>query len=69
MIGNLLYVTASIPDIMQVVGLVARFQASPNEKHVQKVKRIFRYLKGTLYLGLWYPRSGELTLEGYTNVD
>jgi hypothetical protein len=47
MIGNLLYVTTSRPDVMQEVGQVARFQAAPKESHVMEVKRIFRYLKGT----------------------
>jgi hypothetical protein len=47
MIGNLLYVTTSRLDVMQVVGQVARFQAAPKESHVLAVKRIFRYLKGT----------------------
>jgi hypothetical protein len=47
MIGSLLYVTASRPDVMQVVGQVARFEAAPKESHVLVVKRIFRYLKGT----------------------
>jgi hypothetical protein len=46
-IGNLLYVIASKPDLMHVVGQVARFQAAPKESHVLAVKRIFRYLKGT----------------------
>jgi hypothetical protein len=47
MIGNLLYVKASRPDVMQAVGKVARFQEAPKESHVLAVKRIFRYLKGT----------------------
>jgi hypothetical protein len=47
MIGSLLYVTTSRPDVMQEVGHVARFQATPKESHVLAVKRIFRYLKGT----------------------
>jgi hypothetical protein len=47
MIGILLYVIASRPDVMQAVGQVAQFQAAPNESHVLAVKRIFRYLKGT----------------------
>jgi hypothetical protein len=47
MIGSLLYVTASRPDVMQAVGQVALFQAAPKESHVLAVKRIFRYLKGT----------------------
>jgi hypothetical protein len=47
MIGSLLYVTASRPDVMQTVGQVAQFQAVPKESHVLAVKRIFRYIKGT----------------------
>ena len=47
MIGSLLYVTTSRPDVMQTVGQVAQFQAAPKESHVLAVKRIFRYLKGT----------------------
>ena len=69
MIGNLLYVTTSRPDIVQVVGLVAWFQSAPKETDVQVVKMIFRYLKGTLYLGLWYPTGKEFTLTTYTNLN
>jgi hypothetical protein len=47
MIGSLLYVTTSRPDVMQAVGQVAQFQAAPKESHVVAVKRIFKYLKGT----------------------
>jgi hypothetical protein len=57
MIGILLYVTTSRPDLMQAVGKVARFQASPKESHVLAVKRIFIYLKGIEYFGLWYPKG------------
>jgi hypothetical protein len=57
MIGRLVYVTASKPDVMQAVGQVARFQAAPKESHVLAVKRIFRYLKGTEEFGLWYPKG------------
>jgi hypothetical protein len=69
MIGALLYVTTSRRDIMQVVGLVARFQSAPKETHVQAVKRIFKYLKGTLDFGLWYSRSKDFTLTTYTDAD
>ena len=48
MIGSLLYVTTTRPDVMQVVGVVSKFQSTPKETHVAAVKRIFRYLKGTL---------------------
>ena len=47
MIGSLLYVTTSRPDVMHAVGLVARFQENPKETHVLAIKRIFKYLKGT----------------------
>jgi hypothetical protein len=47
MIGSLLYVTTSRPDVMQALGQVARFQEAPKESHVMEVKRIFIYLKGT----------------------
>jgi hypothetical protein len=66
MIGSLLYVTYSRPDVKQVVGMMARFQA---ERHVQAVKRIFRYLKGTIYLGLWYPSKNSFSLRAYSYAD
>jgi hypothetical protein len=69
MIGSLLYVTTSRPYIMQAIGLVARFQSAPKETHVQAVKRIFRYLKGTLDFVLWYSRSKDFTLTTYTDAD
>ncbi len=69
MIGSLLYVTASRPDVMHVVGVVGRFQENPRESHLQAIKRIFRYLKGTTELGLWYPRGQELTLIAYIDAD
>ena len=52
MTGVLLYVTASRPDVMQAVRLVARFQANPKEAHVLEIKRISRYLKETTEFGL-----------------
>ena len=69
MIGNLLYVTTSRPDVMQAVGKVARFQATPKEAHVLVVKRIFKYLKRTTKFGIWYPKGNELTLVSYTDAD
>ena len=57
MIGSLLYITTSRPDIMHAVGMVGRFQAAPKQSHLLAVKRIFKYLKGTLSYGLWYPRN------------
>jgi uncharacterized membrane protein YciS (DUF1049 family) len=56
MIGSLLYVTVSRPDVMFSVCKCARFQASPRESHLKATKRILRYLKGTHDIGLWYPK-------------
>ncbi|GJT07856.1 hypothetical protein Tco_0842318 [Tanacetum coccineum] len=57
MIGSLLYLMASRPDIMFSVRLYARFQEDPKTSYLEAVKRIFRYIKGTTYLGLWYPKG------------
>ncbi|KAJ4749927.1 Pol [Rhynchospora pubera] len=69
MIGSLLYLTASRPDIMYAVCLCARYQANSKESHHKAVKRILRYVKGTQNLGLWYGRQTELDLLGYTDAD
>ncbi|KAJ3686570.1 hypothetical protein LUZ61_015734 [Rhynchospora tenuis] len=69
MIGSLLYLTASRPDIMYAVCLCARYQANPKESHHKAVKRILRYVKGTQNLGLWYGKQTELDLVGYTDAD
>ena len=69
MIGSLLYVTTSQPDVVQVVGQVARFQAAPKESHIIVVKRILRYLKGTKKYGLWYPKGNNLIIQAFTNAD
>ena len=69
MIGSLMYLTASRPDIVFVVGLCARFQTDPREPHLVAVKRIFRYLKGTDNLCLWYPKECPFELIGYTDSD
>jgi hypothetical protein len=52
MISSLMYITSSRPDIMQVVGMVGRFNSSPKQSHLAVVKRIFKYLKGTMNYGL-----------------
>ncbi|XP_050883683.1 secreted RxLR effector protein 161-like [Lathyrus oleraceus] len=69
MIGSLLYLTTSCPDIMFSVCLCARFQANPKESHLIVVKRIMKYLKGTTNFGLWYPKSSIYNLVGYSDVD
>jgi len=62
MIGSLLYLTASRPDILFNICLCARFQSDPREPHLTAVKRIFRYLKGTTNLGLLYKKSSDYKL-------
>ena len=69
MIGSLLYLTASRPDIMYSVCLCARFQACPKESHLNAVKRIFRYLKVTIDIGLWYTKCDNFELICYSDVD
>jgi hypothetical protein len=69
MIGSLLYLTATRPDIQFSVCLCTRFQAFPRTSHWQAVKRIFRYLRYTPNFGLWYSASSFLGLQGFTNVD
>ena len=69
MVGSLLYLTASRPDIMFATCICARFQANPKESHMVAIKRIFRYLKGTPNLGLWYPKDTGFNLVGYTDAD
>ncbi|GJV94994.1 putative ribonuclease H-like domain-containing protein [Tanacetum coccineum] len=69
MIGSLMYLTASRPDIMFAVCACARFQVSPKTSHLLVVKRIFRYLKGKPSLGLWYSKDSLLELVAYTDSD
>ncbi|MCU5933457.1 hypothetical protein H3U10_19785, partial [Clostridioides difficile] len=69
MIGSLLYLTASRPDIMFSVCMCARFQAAPKECHLVAVKRILRYLKHSSTIGLWYPKGAKFKLVGYSDSD
>ncbi|GFQ00422.1 uncharacterized mitochondrial protein atmg00810 [Phtheirospermum japonicum] len=69
MIGSLLYLTASRPDIMYSVCLCARYQANPKESHMKVVKRIIKYVAGTSELGLWYTKDTCTELVGYTDSD
>ncbi|GKD09404.1 retrovirus-related pol polyprotein from transposon TNT 1-94 [Tanacetum coccineum] len=69
MIGSLLYLTASRPDIMFSVCLCARFQEDPKTSHLEAVKRIFRYIKGTTHLGLWYPKGSGIETIVYADSD
>ncbi|GJT24589.1 putative ribonuclease H-like domain-containing protein [Tanacetum coccineum] len=69
MIGSLMYLIASRPNIMFAVCARARFQVSPKTSHLLAVKRIFRYLKGKPSLGLWYFKDSPLELVAYTDSD
>jgi hypothetical protein len=69
MIGSLLYLTASRPDIMFSVCACARFQASPRTSHLLAVKRIIKYVNGTFNLGLFYPKHTSFDLIGYCDAD
>nr|XP_018622684.1 secreted RxLR effector protein 161-like [Nicotiana tomentosiformis] len=68
-IGSLLHLTTSRPDIIFSVGLCARFQSNPKESHLKVAKRILRYLKGTQDLVLYYPSGDNFDLIGYTDAD
>ncbi|GKA35117.1 hypothetical protein Tco_0721608, partial [Tanacetum coccineum] len=69
MIGSLMYLTASRPDIMFAVCACSRFHVTLKTSHLNAVKRIFRYLKGKPKLGLWYPRVSSFDLEAYSDSD
>ena len=69
-VGSLLYATiATRPDIAQAVGVVSKFNSKPNEAHLTAVKRILRYLKGTVDLALRYQQSKDGVLIGYSDAD
>jgi hypothetical protein len=69
MIGFLLYLTVTRPDIQFTVGLCMRFQASPRSSHRTMVQRVFRYLKHTPEFGIWYSASSSLDLVGFSDAD
>ncbi|GJT72846.1 retrovirus-related pol polyprotein from transposon TNT 1-94 [Tanacetum coccineum] len=68
-IWSLIYLTSSRPDIVQAVCYCARYQARPTEKHLKEVKRIFRYLKGTINMGLWYQKDSGFELTAFLDAD
>jgi hypothetical protein len=69
MIVSLLYIKASCLDIMQVVGMVGRYQSAPKQIHLVVVTRIFKYLKGIMTYGLWYPINWNFQLTAYLDAD
>ncbi|GJX57613.1 retrovirus-related pol polyprotein from transposon TNT 1-94 [Tanacetum coccineum] len=69
MVGTLMYLTASRPDLTFVVCMCARYQEKPTEKYLHAVKRIFKYLRGTVNRGLWYPKDSSIALTAYADAD
>ncbi|RVW73868.1 Retrovirus-related Pol polyprotein from transposon RE1 [Vitis vinifera] len=69
MVGSLLYLTTSHPDISFSVEAYARYQANPKESHLMSVKGIICYINGTLDYGLWYPYGSSLVIDGYSDID
>ncbi|XP_045797992.1 secreted RxLR effector protein 161-like [Trifolium pratense] len=69
MTGCLMYLLATRPDLTFSVCLVARYMERPTEIHLAAIKRIMRYLKGTIELGIWYRRNEKLTLVGWSDSD
>ncbi|GJU91973.1 retrovirus-related pol polyprotein from transposon TNT 1-94 [Tanacetum coccineum] len=69
MVGSLIYLTARCPDLVFIVCMCARYQAKPTEKHLTAVKRVFRYLKGTINMGLWYPKETGFNLTAFADAD
>nr|GEU33059.1 copia protein [Tanacetum cinerariifolium] len=69
MVGFLMYLTANRPDLVFVVCMCARYQASPTKKHLEALKWVFWYLKGTINWGLWYPKDTAIALTAYADVD
>nr|GEZ92472.1 uncharacterized mitochondrial protein AtMg00810-like [Tanacetum cinerariifolium] len=69
MVGALMYLIASRPDIMHATCYCAHYQAKPTEKHLTAVKRIFRYLKDTIHIGLWYPKDTDFNLTAFSDSD
>ncbi|GJS58871.1 hypothetical protein Tco_0653655 [Tanacetum coccineum] len=69
MIGGLMYLTSSRPDIAFATFVCARYQARPTVKHLKEVKRTFRYLRQSYNMGLWYPKDSRFELIAYSDVD
>ncbi|GJS83429.1 retrovirus-related pol polyprotein from transposon TNT 1-94 [Tanacetum coccineum] len=69
MISTLMYLTSSRPDLVFVVCMCAQYQAKPTEKHLHAVKRIFRYLRGTINMGLWYLKDSCIALTAFADAD
>ncbi|GKB16745.1 hypothetical protein Tco_0850668 [Tanacetum coccineum] len=69
MVGSLMYLTSSRPDLVFAVCMSARYQGLPTKKHLEALKWVFRYLRGTINWGLWYPKDTAMALMAYADVD
>ena len=69
LIGKLIYLTHTRPDISYVVGMMSRFMGKPTKHHQGVAKRVIRYLVGTQEFGLWYTKTNQCKLEGYTDSE
>nr|GEV70546.1 retrovirus-related Pol polyprotein from transposon TNT 1-94 [Tanacetum cinerariifolium] len=69
MVGSLMCLTASRPDLVFAICMCARYQVSPTKKHLEALKRVFRYLKGTINWGLWYTKDTAMALTAYIDAD
>ncbi|GKE20548.1 retrovirus-related pol polyprotein from transposon TNT 1-94 [Tanacetum coccineum] len=69
MVGWLMYLTASRPDLVFAVCMCARYQSKPTKKHLEAVKRVFWYLQRTINMGLWYPKDTAMALTAYADAD
>ena len=69
LVGSLLYLTHSRPDLSFVVGRVSRYMQTPHESHWKEAKRILRYIRGTIQFGIHYSTGGKPLLVGFTDSD
>nr|GEZ92230.1 hypothetical protein [Tanacetum cinerariifolium]GEZ92242.1 hypothetical protein [Tanacetum cinerariifolium] len=68
-IGSLMFLTTSRPDLQFAICMCVRYQAKPTKKHLHAVKRIFQYLRGTINMGLWYSSDSCIALTSFTDAD
>ncbi|GKA82446.1 retrovirus-related pol polyprotein from transposon TNT 1-94 [Tanacetum coccineum] len=69
MVGSLMYLSANRPDLVFAVCMCARYQAKPTKNHLEAIKRVFRYLRGTINWGLWYLKDTAMALTAYADAD
>ncbi|GKA85110.1 retrovirus-related pol polyprotein from transposon TNT 1-94, partial [Tanacetum coccineum] len=69
MIGSMMFLIASRPDLFFIVCMCARYQSKPTKKHLEAVKRVFWYLQGSIHMGLWYPKDTAMALTAYADAD